>query len=59
MNPFQPALVVVAAVQMLAVTACHNTWQGVKTDTRRALDKTGQKVEKEGDKIGGHPNDGR
>lgn len=36
-------------------TACHNTWRGVKTDTKRALDKTGHELEKAGDKVEGHP----
>lgn len=39
---------------LLGVAACHNTFQGVKEDTRRDLDKTGQKLEKAGDKIDGH-----
>jgi hypothetical protein len=53
MNRFQSALLVAGALLMLAVYGCHDTWQGVKTDTRRALDKTGQKLEKAGDKIDG------
>jgi hypothetical protein len=44
---FQPAHVVVAACVMLSITACHNTAQGVKTDTRRAVDKVDQKLEHE------------
>jgi hypothetical protein len=32
---------------------CHNTWQGVKTDTHRAVQKTGNGVEKTGEKIEG------
>jgi predicted small secreted protein len=36
---------------------CHNTAQGIKEDTKRALDKTGQKLEKAADKIGGEHQD--
>ncbi len=32
---------------------CHDTWQGVKSDTKRALDKTGKGLEKASDKIDG------
>ena len=31
---------------------CHNTAQGVKHDTKRALDKTGEGIEKAADKTG-------
>lgn len=30
---------------------CHNTWQGAKVDTRRAVQKTGHGIEKTGEKI--------
>ena len=30
---------------------CHNTAQGVKADTKKALHKTGHGIEKAGDKI--------
>jgi hypothetical protein len=53
MNPFPSGLLVAAAL-MLAITGCHNTAQGVKADTRRALDKMGEGLEKAGDKIDGH-----
>jgi predicted small secreted protein len=45
---------VTAALLMLATAACHNTAQGVKADTQRALDKTGKALERAGDKIDGH-----
>jgi len=53
MNRFESALLLAATV--LAIAACHNTAQGVKADTRRALDKTGRALEKAGDKVDGHP----
>ena len=53
-------VLVAVGVVMLAIAGCHNTFQGVKEDTRRDLDKTGQKLEKAGDKIDGHERkDGR
>jgi predicted small secreted protein len=39
---------------VLLAIGCHNTAQGVKADTKRALDKTGEGLEKAGDKIDGH-----
>lgn len=60
MNRFQSTLLVVAALLMLSIAGCHNTAQGVKADTRNALDKTGRGLEKAGDKIDGHTKkDGR
>jgi predicted small secreted protein len=44
---------------LLAAASCHNTAQGVKEDTKRALDKTGAGLEKAGDKIDGHRRDDR
>ena len=41
---------VVLAGVVLA-SGCHNTAQGVKTDTRNAVQKTGHGVEKAGGKI--------
>jgi hypothetical protein len=37
----------------LLAAGCHNTWEGAKTDTKRALDKTGKGLEKAADKIDG------
>jgi hypothetical protein len=51
MNRLQSSLLVVAALSMLSVTGCHNTAQGVKADTRNALDKTGHELQKAGDKV--------
>jgi predicted small secreted protein len=45
------ARLVVLLAGLLAVTGCHNTWRGAKTDTRRAVHKTGEGVEKAGKKI--------
>jgi predicted small secreted protein len=53
MKRFGPILVT-AGVVALATAGCHNTFQGVKEDTRRDLDKVGEKLEKAGDKIDGH-----
>jgi predicted small secreted protein len=50
MNRF-PWSLLVAALWMLSVTGCHNTAQGVKADTRNALDKTGHELQKAGDKV--------
>jgi hypothetical protein len=33
---------------------CHNTARGVRADARRALEKTGQELEKAGEKIDRH-----
>jgi predicted small secreted protein len=46
----QVALAMVILTSMLCIR-CHNTARGVKADTSRALEKTGQKIEKLGDKI--------
>ena len=54
MNRFKSALLLVATLLTVATAACHNTAQGVKADTRRALDKTGKALERAGDKIDGH-----
>jgi predicted small secreted protein len=54
MNRLQSTLLVPAALLGLAIAGCHNTAQGVKADTGRALDKVGQKLEKAGDKIDRH-----
>ena len=51
MNRFQSPFLVVAALSMLSVAGCHNTAQGVKADTRNALDKTGHELQKAGDKV--------
>jgi predicted small secreted protein len=51
---FQPAHVVVAAYLMLSITACHNTAQGVKTDTHRAVEKVDQKLDREEQKHESH-----
>jgi predicted small secreted protein len=37
----------------LAATGCRHTWNGAKTDTRRAVQKTGHGIEKAGQKIEG------
>ena len=58
LNRFESALLLAAALLMLVTAACHNTAQGVKADTRRALDKTGKALERAGDKIDGHPKKG-
>jgi len=34
-----------------ALTGCGNTWSGVKQDTKRAGQATGQGIEKAGEKI--------
>jgi hypothetical protein len=39
---------------LLAPAGCHNTAQGIKTDTNRALEKTGEGIEKVGRKLAGH-----
>jgi predicted small secreted protein len=44
------ALVALAA---LGGFGCHNTWQGVKEDTRHAVHETGHGVEKAGRKMEG------
>ena len=43
---------------LLGAAACHNTARGVREDTSRALQKTGEGLEKAGDRIGGHKNQG-
>lgn len=47
MNRFQAAFVLVASIWMLAAAGCHNTAEGIKADTRRALDKIDQKLDKD------------
>jgi hypothetical protein len=42
---------IVIALCLGSAVGCHNTAQGVKADTKRALDKTGEKLQKTGDKI--------
>lgn len=42
-------LILAASVGLGA--GCHNTAQGVKQDTKRALEKTGEKLQKAGKKI--------
>lgn len=42
---FQSAPVAAAALLMLSITACHNTGQGIKADTRRAIEKIDQKLD--------------
>jgi predicted small secreted protein len=56
MMRFHSLLLVSLSVALLMLTAagCHNTWQGVKADTRHDLEKTGQKLDKAADKIEGH-----
>ena len=44
---------VAAALSVVFALGCHHTWQGVKTDTHRAVQKTGHGVEKAGEKIEG------
>src|SRR4029077_16272904 len=43
---------------VLAAAGCHNTARGVKADTSRALVRTGQGLEKAGDRIVGRQNHG-
>jgi|HubBroStandDraft_6_1064221.scaffolds.fasta_scaffold3101013_1 hypothetical protein len=40
-----------AVLLFLAAAGCHNTAEGVKADTRNALDKTGHALQKAGDKV--------
>ena len=47
MNRFPTALVLVASIAMLEVAGCHNTAEGIKADTRRAVDKIDQKLDKD------------
>ena len=42
---------VAAATAGLALSGCGNTWYGVKEDTKRAGQATGQGIEKAGEKI--------
>ena len=49
---FLEAVALLIAVSAMAMTTgCPNTAHGVKADTKRALDKTGQKLEDTADKI--------
>jgi predicted small secreted protein len=36
---------------LVLASGCHNTAQGIKTDTRNAVQKTGHGVEKAGEKV--------
>lgn len=49
MNRFQTALVLVASIVMLEGAGCRNTAEGIKADTRRAVDKIDQKLDKDRD----------
>ena len=42
---------VIALALGLALGACSNTWSGVKQDTKKAGQATGQAIEKTGQKI--------
>ena len=42
---------VVLAAALLVPLGCHNTAQGIKADTKRALDKTSEKLHRASDKI--------
>lgn len=46
-------LFIVGFVSVLAfsVSGCRNTWNGVKQDSRNAAEKTGQGLQKAGNKI--------
>ena len=48
-NPREPAFFLGAAFVTLAIAGCHNTAQGVKADTQRAVHKIEQKLDKPGD----------
>ena len=48
-------LVAVALVGAIAMAGCRHTWDGAKTDTKRAVQKTGHGIEKAGKKIEGAP----
>jgi predicted small secreted protein len=41
----------IAALALLGLIGCSNTWSGVKQDTRQNVDAVGQGVEKAGEKI--------
>ena len=47
------SMVALVMVGALAVGGCRHTWDGAKTDTKRAVQKTGHGVEKAGEKIEG------
>jgi hypothetical protein len=51
-NRFVEAMATLLLV--LAAAGCHRTAQAVKADTSRALHKTGEGLEKAGDKIDRH-----
>jgi hypothetical protein len=42
-----------AVLGALAAIGCQHTWQGVKEDTRNAVDETGRGLEKAGKKMQG------
>jgi predicted small secreted protein len=44
---------------LCCAAGCHNTAQGIKEDTKRALDKTGNALQKAADKIGGKKDGGQ
>ncbi len=54
MNRHHRIVLACLTVSFVAVVGCHNTAQGVKADTTKALHKTGEKLEKTGDKIDGN-----
>jgi predicted small secreted protein len=45
------APIAIAVCAVLLSVGCHNTWQGVKKDTRHALQKTGAGLKKAGQKL--------
>lgn len=45
------AFISLALVLVSGLTGCSNTWSGIKQDTRRAGQATGQSIEKAGEKI--------
>ncbi len=57
MNRGPSAHVVGAALITLAMAGCHNTAQGVKADTQRAIEKIDRKLDKEGHKMEGDKGD--
>ncbi|HEY8042300.1 MAG TPA: hypothetical protein VIF15_21000 [Polyangiaceae bacterium] len=51
MHPVHSALITVIIAAMFVAGGCHNTARGVKEDTAHALHKSGEKIEKAGDKL--------
>lgn len=43
--------VVLGLALLVSVAACGDTWSGVKKDTGENLEKTGQAIEKAGEKV--------